>query len=48
MEAAAFGSEVELELGGEATTATIYFIQMHLADVRACLLSDNDELRETI
>lgn len=42
--ATASGSEVEVELGGEATT--IYFTQMHLADVRACLLSDNDELRE--
>ncbi len=38
--ATALGSEVEVELGGVATT--IYFTQMHLADVRACLLSDDD------
>jgi len=39
--ATAVGSEVEVELGGIATT--IYFTQTHLADVRACLLSDEDE-----
>lgn len=38
--ATAVGSEVEVELGGVATT--IYFTQMHLADVRACLLSGED------
>lgn len=31
------GNEVEVELGGVATT--IYFTQTHLADVQACLLS---------
>lgn len=36
--ATASGSEVEIELGGKSTT--IYFTQMHLADMRACLLSD--------
>lgn len=35
--ATASGNEVEVELGGVATT--IYFTQTHLADVRACLLS---------
>ncbi|MEW5836569.1 MAG: hypothetical protein AB1832_16020 [Pseudomonadota bacterium] len=34
------GSEIEIELGGVATT--IYFTQMHLADVRACLLSGEE------
>lgn len=38
--ATAAGSEVEVELGGVATT--IYFTQTHLADVRACLLSGED------
>lgn len=36
----ASGNEVEVELGGVATT--IYFTQTHLADVRACLLSEED------
>lgn len=38
--ATAAGSEIEVELGGVSTT--IYFTQMHLADVRACLLSGED------
>lgn len=42
----ATGSEVEIELAGEATT--IYFTQTHLAEVCARLLSDDDELHESI
>lgn len=38
--ATASGREIEVELGGETTT--IYFTEMHLADVRACLLSDGE------
>jgi hypothetical protein len=38
--ATAAGSEVEVELGGVATT--IYFTQLHLADVRACLLAGEE------
>lgn len=38
--ATASGNEVEVALGGVATT--IYFTQTHLADVRACLLSEED------
>jgi hypothetical protein len=38
--ATACGNEVEVELGGLPTT--IYFTQTHLADVRACLLSEKD------
>lgn len=42
--ATAAGLEIDVELGGEATT--IYFTETHLADVRACLLSDDDEQHE--
>ena len=40
--ATAVGREVEVHLGGEATT--IYFTEMHLADVRACLAAEAEEL----
>jgi hypothetical protein len=42
----ATGSEVEIELADEATTP--YFTQMHWADAYARLLSDDDELHESI
>lgn len=39
--ATASGSEIEVALGGKLTT--IYFTQMHLADVKACVESLDDE-----
>jgi len=38
---AAIGSEVEIELGGVATT--IYFTETHLVDVRACLHAEHHD-----
>jgi hypothetical protein len=39
--ATAAGKEIEVALGGAVTT--IYFTEMHLADVKACLAADNGD-----
>ena len=39
--ATASGNEIDLALGGVETT--LYFTQMHLADVKACLASSDDD-----